>query len=428
MNLQELWETQLATIKDCLSKVNPSEVIAIGITNQRETIGLWNKAGQPLTPAISWQCKRTQSSVDSLKEHEQFINKTTGLTLNPYFSASKLQWLLSRNTQLKAQIEAGEVLAGTIDSWLLYKLTAGASHSTDASNASRTLLFDIHKLSWSPELLKLFEIPSQILPSVQASQGHFGVTAKEVLGHEIPIMALIGDQQAALYGHSCLNEGMAELTCGTGGFLLANLGHSATLRDGLLTSVAWQLQGEKPVYAQEASILSMGSMLEWLARVGLLEKTDNLDELLEKAKQNNEILVMPAVNGYGSPDWKRIQQASICNFSAQAASPEILKATLDGIACRVKEVANHISQLSELRIGGGISRSDYFCQFLADLLELKVLRASNIEATAWGAASLAHAHFTPGELKAKWQVEKAFTPSTNNFAKAHWEKWKAAFG
>jgi glycerol kinase len=424
-DLEVLWQTQLATIKECLNAVDPNQIAAIGITNQRETIGLWNKQGEALTPAISWQCQRTEGLIGRFSAHEERIRQITGLPLNPYFSASKLAWLLQNNPNLNLQ----ELLAGTVDTWLLYKLTAGKAFLTDPSNACRTLLFNLEQNDWSDELLDLFGIPGAILPKVVPSQSEFGLTDKAVLGHQIPICGMIGDQQAALYGHACLEPKMAELTCGTGGFLLFNSGAKPHFTDGLLSSVAWQLSGHAPVYTQEAAILSVGSMLEWLNRLGLIQNTFKIDETISQAAHDADLMVMPALTGFGSPNWSNKQRASILNLGPESAGPEILKATIEGIAFRVKQVILLIDKLIELRLGGGLARSNYFCQLLANTLELKISRSANIEATAWGAASIAHMGFTPKELKNIWHAQKTFQPQLEGvkIAQEKWSHWSEAF-
>jgi glycerol kinase len=424
-DLEILWQTQLKTIKECLSKVDSKEIASIGITNQRETIGLWNKNGQPLTPAISWQCTRTKDSLVSLKDYESKVKEITGLPINPYFSASKLQWLIQNNPSLKSQIEAGEVLAGTIDSWLLFKLTGGLSHFTDLSNASRTMLFDIRKGTWSSELLQLFQIPIQLMPKAVPSQFNYGCTHKEILGCELPIRALIGDQQAALYGHNCLEEGEAELTCGTGGFLLVNSGKEIHLTDGLLTSIAWQKENEEITYTQEAAILTMGSMIEWLKRIGLIEYKSTLDEQLEASNPENNILVMPTITGFGSPNWKKEHQTSIIGLTPSANGASILKATMQGLAFRVKQVVSLIPNITNLRLGGGLSQSNYFCQFLANSLQIPATRSSHPEATAWGAAALS----SPIALQNQIDNGENFLPQAEKQSEvqALWESWIKEF-
>ncbi|MFN5539208.1 MAG: FGGY family carbohydrate kinase [Candidatus Melainabacteria bacterium] len=483
-DLEILWQTQLQTIKACLTQVAPAEILSIGITNQRETIGLWDKQGKPLTPAISWQCNRTKDSLEYITsaELQDQVRKITGLPINPYFSASKLNWLIKNSSvDLQNKIKNGEVLAGTIDSWLLFKLTGNQNHFTDLSNASRTLLLDIRTGNWSDELLKIFEIPKEILPQLKPCQSNFGLTSKEILGCEIMIGAMIGDQQAALYGHGCLEPGMAELTCGTGGFLLSNIGANCgqdlNLKEGLLTSIAWQLQKddieeltclskekgipkqsnsstptplkgdsriehESPrssalgdckaqnreiIYTQEASILSMGSMIEWLARLGIIDKTSDLDELINEAKDIDDLQIMPTITGFGSPYWSLNQKAEMHGLSAGIGSGEILRATMKALAFRVKQVTS--SSIHELRIGGGLSKSNFFCQYLADLLGIAIKRSQNTEATAWGAAIMSHHEFKQEDLLSVWKAEKDFMPNIekSQSARAAYEKWLDRF-
>ncbi len=421
VDLNELWETQLYTLQECLRQIDPNDIEAIGITNQRETIGLWYKNGKPATHAISWQCSRTRDSLQKLKSKEEEIRQITGLPLNPYFSASKLAWLLQNHS-----LENGELLAGTIDSWLLYKLTGNKNFFTDVSNASRTLLFDIKKLQWSERLLQLFDIPREVLPELKPSQFDFGYTDKKVLGYELPIRSLIGDQQAALYGHNCLRAGEAELTCGTGGFLLTNTGNKPAFTYGLLTSVAWQKENAPATYCQEASILTMGSMIEWMQRIGLIENTKDLDNKVAKAKDNN-LLVLPTITGYGSPNWAQNQKGQIANLTANSDGNSILKACLESFAFRVKQVALELPELSILKIGGGLSKSNFFCQLLANLLNIPIVRSDIVEATALGCAFLA----ASTDIQVEFNTEqKIFVPIEKDVQtdKNKFEEWSKYFG
>ncbi|MDX1919254.1 MAG: FGGY family carbohydrate kinase [Candidatus Caenarcaniphilales bacterium] len=427
-DLELLWQTQLSTIKDCLKYFTPQEIASIGITNQRETIGLWDKNGKALKPAISWQCQRTKDTIQEFEKHQNFSREITGLPINPYFSATKLQWLLKNSPEFAQMIKTGEVLAGTVDTWLLYKLTKGKSFLTDYSNASRTLLFDINELEWSEKMCRIFDIPMILLPKALPSQHEFGLSDKEFTGVEIPIRAMVGDQQAALYGHACLDKGLAELTCGTGGFLLLNTGHEPAKTEGLLTSIAWENKEQKPVYMQEASILTMGSMVEWLQRINVIPKDPTaIDSLIGEASNSSTLSVMPSLTGFGSPDWTRNEKASILGLTAEVTGADILKATIDGFAFRIKQVIERLDELKELKIGGGLSRSDYFCQTLANLLRINVHRAANVEATAWGAASLSHHEFQKENLIKLWQKDRSFSPLTNKQIFADWERWKSIF-
>lgn len=430
-DLELLWQTQLATIKDCLKYFDPKEILSIGITNQRETIGIWDKAGKALKPAISWQCQRSKGAIQEYANYQELSLQTTGLPINPYFSATKLHWLLKNSPELLPMISSGELMAGTVDTWLLYKLTKGKSFLTDYSNASRTLLFDINKLNWSEEMCQLFEIPQVLLPKAVSSQYEFGFCDKEFSGVDIPIRAIIGDQQAALYGHACLDKGLAELTCGTGGFLLLNTGTEAVRKDGLLTSIGWEAKGQKAIYVQEASILTMGSMLEWLQRINIIPKDPSLmDSLIEEVSSSNNLSVMPALTGFGSPDWGRNEKASIVGLTAEVTGADILKSTINGFVFRIKQVIDCLQEIKELKIGGGLARSNYFCQSLANLLKINVHRSANVEATAWGTASLSHHEFNQvqvNELQDLWKKDRSFTPLNDEQILLEWCRWKEKF-
>jgi glycerol kinase len=422
-DLNDLWTNQLKTLKQCLNEVNHDEIACIGITNQRETFGFWDKKVQPYSNAISWQCRRSEDRLNKLGHLSESIAKITGLRLDAYFSAGKIAQLLEESPALRSKLHNDELIGGTVDTFLLAKLTAGRIHVTDPSNACRTMLYDINKLKWSQELLKEFAIPENFLPSVKPSNFEFGFTDEKIVGAEIPIHSLIGDQQAALYGHGCFKEGEAELTCGTGGFLLLNTGKRREDREGNLCSIAWQTSNEDPVYCLEAAILTMGSMFEYLKRLGLLD-----DRVISSIQSNDKIeeslFIMPTLMGFGSPYWEKHPKCSIIGLRASMEAQDIFKALIQGFACRVKQIVQKLPRISTLKIGGGIANNNYFCQFLADLLELKIERAANLECTAWGAARMAYEGMG-FEIKVSDKLKNTtFQPNPNKKTFQYYDLWE----
>lgn len=381
------------------AKISPGQIASIGITNQRETVVLWDRhSGAPLSRAIVWQDRRTASICEQLKKQklEGFVQKKTGLLLDPYFSGTKLSWLFAHHPVFKRRAVKGEVCFGTIDSWLLFHLSGKQSHATDFTNASRTLLFDIKKKKWDRDLLRIFRVPKSVLPEAKPSNSLFGkVRSFSPLKDGTPIQALIGDQQAALYGQGCYAAGDSKNTYGTGCFLLLNLGSRlAYSRAGLLTTVACDEKGN-PTYALEGSIFIAGAAIQWL-RDGLkiIRKAAETEFIAKHTSEIGDLIVIPAFTGLGAPYWRADVRGAIFGITRGTTREMLIKATLESIAIQVKEVFDLMKEesgvkLKALRVDGGASQNDYLMQFQADLLDRPVLRANLSESTAWGAAKLA---------------------------------------
>jgi len=396
---EEIWESQLATVQMALegSGIPAAEICAIGITNQRETSLLWDRqTGVPIAPAIVWQDRRTASMCDRLREqgHTELIRSRTGLEVDAYFSATKIAWLLENVDGARARAEAGEICFGTIDSWLLFRLTDGALHATDFSNASRTMLFDIHRGCWDEELCSLLEIPLQLLPDVRPSSGVFGSAAIDPL-RGIPIAGVAGDQQAALFGQRCFDRGLAKCTYGTGCFLLANTGHGAIeSKHRLLTTVAWQ-QDNQVTYALEGSVFIGGAAVQWLRDgLGLIEKASDIEDLARSVDSSDGVVFVPALAGLGAPHWDPHARGSLFGITRGTTKAHLARAALEGMALQVSDLVSAIEldaefSIRELRVDGGASQNSLLMQIQADLLGIPVVRPSQTESTALGAALLA---------------------------------------
>jgi len=417
----EIWESQIACAREALAKAGV-KAAAIGITNQRETVVLWDrKTGVPLHKALVWQDRRTAAFCEDLKQRglEPRVRELTGLLLDPYFSATKLRWLLDNVPGARERAERGELAFGTVDSWLLWKLTDGTVHATDASNASRTLLFDIHRGDWSDELLGLFGIPRALLPEVRPSAGVFGQAAE----FGIPISGIAGDQQAALFGQAALQAGQAKNTYGTGCFLLMHTGAQArTSTQGLLTTRAAQLDAA-PQYALEGSVFVGGAVVQWL-RDGLhaVQASSEVQALALSVPDAAGVMFVPAFAGLGAPYWRPDARGAILGLTRGTTQAHIARAALESIAFQSAAVLAAMNadvgaaeRLTELRVDGGASANDLLMQFQADLLGIPVLRPKVIETTALGAALLAGlgagVYASPEEIDAIWQLDRAFEPS-----------------
>lgn len=421
---QEIWEGELACLKEVLaaSSVPASSIAGIGITNQRETTVVWERAtGRPLHRAIVWQDRRTAELTESLKRQglEALIRERTGLLLDPYFSASKLAWLLEHVEGLRARAERGEVCFGTIDSWLIFRLTGGRSHVTDLSNASRTLLFNIRTLAWDDDLLRLFGVPSAMLPEVLPSAASFGHTCADVTGAEIAITGVAGDQQAALFGQGCLVPGMAKATFGTGAFVVMNSGAVPATGEGVLTTIAWQLPGEAVQYALEGSIFIAGAAIEWLKEgLGLIGSAAEVEALARSVPDSGGVYFVPALSGLGTPYWDPYARGVIAGLTRGSNRAHLARAALEAIAfqtvdaIRAMEKASGIA-LRELRVDGGAARNDLLLELQADLLGAPVLRPRCTEITSLGAALLAGigAGVTDtGSIMRHWALDRRFEP------------------
>ena len=396
-----IWSSVLDTTRQALAEARLSarDITAIGITNQRETIVLWDRAtGKPLHRAIVWQDRRTAGMLDRLRAagHERAVRKKTGLFLDPYFSGSKLRWLLDNVPGARAAAKAGRLAAGTIDAWLVYKLTGGKAHLTDASNASRTLLMNIHTGAWDPALLKLFRIPASVLPEIRPNSGRLAETDPAVFGAPIPIAGIVGDQQAALFGQLCTRAGLVKCTYGTGCFLLMFTGTRAIAsRNRLLTTVAWQI-GDGPItYALEGSVFVGGAAIQWLRDgLHLIATAPEVNELAAKVPDSGGVVVVPAFTGLGAPYWDANARGAIVGITRGTTSAHLARATLEAIAFEVGDLVDAMqrdagTRLRELRVDGGAAASDLLMQMQADQLGVRVARPANLETTALGAAYMA---------------------------------------
>jgi len=395
-----IFSTQIAVFYEALLKIGakPSDVTAVGITNQRETVIVWDrKTGEPIYNAIVWQCRRTAGETDRLKEagYEKIIREKTGLLLDPYFSASKAKWILDNVEGARERARRGELCFGTVDTWLLYSLSGGRIFATDYSNASRTMLFNINTLDWDDELLSLFDIPRAMMPSVQPSASLFGVASKEILGKEILIGGVAGDQQSALFGQCCFDKGMTKNTYGTGGFLLMNTGDTPVFTDsGLLTTVAWGVEG-KVTYALEGSVFVSGAVIQWL-RDGLrvIDSAYDSEYMASKVTDSGGVMLVPAFSGLGAPYWDPYARGTIIGITRDTTKYHIIRAALDAMTYQTADVVSLMERVSGtrvplLRVDGGASANELLLSLQADILGRTIERPSVIETTALGAAYLA---------------------------------------
>jgi glycerol kinase len=384
-NPEEIWDSQLATAREALKRagISASELGAIGITNQRETTILWERrTGRPVYRAIVWQDRRTAGICDELKARglEPVFHQKTGLVLDPYFSGTKIKWILDHHPDLRARAEAGELAFGTVDSWLIFRLTGGQVHATDVTNASRTLLFNIHQLEWDEELLGYLGVPRAILPEVRPSAGSFGETDPGLLGARVPIAGVAGDQQAALFGQACFSAGMAKNTYGTGAFVVMNTGEKAVLGEGVLTTLAWQLPQEGPRYALEGSIFIAGAAVQWLRDgLGLISSSAQVEDLAASVPDNGGVYFVPALVGLGAPHWDAYARGAILGLTRGATKAHLARATLESMAYQTRDAIEAMSRASEvplreLRVDGGAAVNNLLMQFQADILGVPVLR------------------------------------------------------
>ena len=470
---QQIWQTQISCAHDVINQAGllATDVTSIAITNQRESIVVWDKkTGKPLAPAIIWQDRRTASyckklttntSHDSQSDISSDVQRITGLRLDPYFSASKIAWLLEHNPKWRARIDNDEIAVGTIDSWLIYKLTGG-EHVIDVTNASRTLLYDINKMEWSEELCARFAIPMNLLPKVLPSDGDFGKTKKGLFAKQIPIHAVLGDQHAALFGQGCLDAGMAKNTYGTGCFLLMNIGTKPKLSEHkLLTTIAWQkksasfrsdslsleqivksgrrmLQPPKKevTYALEGSVFMAGAIVQWLRdNLGMIQKSDEIEQLARQVDSSEDVVLLPAFTGLGAPYWRSDVSASITGMSRGTTKAHIARAALEAVAYQTYDVLIAMQKdsphpLTELRVDGGAANNDLLMQFQADLLNVPVLRPKDTEVTAKGVALLAGLKtglYDEATIQASWQVDRIFEPQmSNDMREQYLRKWQQA--
>lgn len=397
---EEIWATQMGLMYEAMSKLDVTfkNIAAIGITNQRETTVLWDKnTGRPVHKAIVWQCRRTAEYCDELKNMgmAEFFRNKTGLVLDAYFSGTKLRWLLDNVQDARAKAQQGDLLFGTIDSWIIWKLTGGKVHVTDYSNASRTMLFNIHTLKWDQDILKLMDIPENLLPEVKPSSCVYGTTDSKLFGEEVPIAGAGGDQQCALFGQTCFQQGEVKNTYGTGGFMLMNTGtvpvHS---KNGLVTTIAWGVD-DKVEYALEGSIFVAGAAIQWLRdELGLIRDAADSEHLAKSVSDSNGCYVVPAFVGLGAPYWDQYARGAIVGLTRGVNRCHIIRATLESIAYQINDVLQAMQEdskmaISSLRVDGGACNNDFLMQFQADILNTPVVRPHCVETTAMGAAYLA---------------------------------------
>lgn len=447
----EIWSTQIGVVTEALARKNISihDIDGIGITNQRETTILWDKeTGEPVYNAIVWQCRRTAPIVEELEEkgYTEEIRQKTGLIPDPYYSGTKIRWILDEIENGQERAENGELLFGTVDTWLLYRLTGGKVHKTDYSNASRTMLFNIHTLEWDEELCKMLNIPMNIFPEVQDSSSHFGVTDKSFLGAEIPITGIIGDQQSSLFGQTCFEKGEAKNTYGTGAFLLMNAGKEPVLSDdGLVTTIAWGLNGEV-TYALEGSIFVAGSAISWLKdKIRIIDSAKDTDYMATRVDDTEGVYFVPSLTGLGAPYWDPYARGTLVGMTFSTTKYHLVRATLESLAYLSYDVLTAMektigSELSELKVDGGASNNDFLMQFQSDMIRKNVIRPDFTESTARGAAFLAGLEIgfweNKQELREKQEVFCIYEPEMEerlrdekikNWHRAvkrslHWEK------
>ena len=396
----EIWATLLGVAVEAMQKIGAraSDIAAIGITNQRETTIVWDKnTGEPVCRAIVWQCRRTSEYCDSLKEKglTEVFRQKTGLVIDAYFSGTKLRWILENVPGVRARAERGELLFGTVETWLIWKLTGGKVHATDYSNASRTMLFNINTLQWDEDILKELDIPACMLPSPLPSSGLFGMSAPQLLGGEIPIAGAAGDQQAALFGQTCFTPGEAKNTYGTGCFLLMNTGKTPVFsKNGLVTTIAWGIDG-RVEYALEGSIFIAGAAIQWLRdEMKLIESAQDSEYMARKVPDTNGCYVVPAFTGLGAPHWDQYARGVVVGLTRGCNKYHIIRATLDSLAYQVNDVltamrADSGIELAALKADGGASANNYIMQTQADIIGAPVIRPTCVESTAMGAAYLA---------------------------------------
>ena len=438
----EIWSTQLGVAVEAMNKigVDSKDVAAIGITNQRETVIVWDKnTGEPIYHAIVWQCRRTAQFCDSLKDKglTEFFRQKTGLLIDAYFSGTKIKWILDNVEGAREMAQAGDLLFGTVDTWLIWNLTKGKVFVTDYTNASRTMLFDIHKRDWDDEILNKLEIPRSMLPQVKPSSCIYGYTDESVIGGEIPIAGAAGDQQAALFGQCCFDAGEAKNTYGTGCFLLMNTGDKAVASDnGLLTTIAASTEGEIR-YALEGSVFVAGAAIQWLRdELRMIKSAPQSQEYAMEVEDTNGVYVVPAFTGLGAPYWNPYARGTIVGLSRGAKKEHFIRATLESLAYQTQDVLEAMEKdsgikLKNLRVDGGASANDFLMQFQADIMNKEVLRPECIETTALGAAYLAG--IATGfwkdkeDIRKNWFLEKTFLPfMSQEERKKKLKGWKRA--
>lgn len=422
---KDIWSSEASVIAEAITSmgINGLNIAGIGITNQRETTIVWDaETGEPVYNAIVWQDRRTSEYCDSLKEQNLtgFIREKTGLIIDAYFSATKIRWILENVPGARARAEAGKLRFGTVDTWLLWNLTRGECHMADVSNASRTMLFNIHTLNWDEDLMKLFGIPMSMLPEVHSSSEIYGYTKTTIFAHKVPVAGIAGDQQAALFGQMCTTPGSVKNTYGTGCFLLMNSGTKPiTSSHNLLTTIAWKI-GDTVNYALEGSIFVGGSVVQWLRDgLGIIKSSSEIESLAMTVPDNGGVYFVPALTGLGAPYWDQYAKGTICGLTRGTTAAHIARAALEGIAFETMDIVNAMEhdagiKLAELKVDGGASRNNLMMQFQADILGTKVIRPKVTETTAMGAcylAGLATGYWDSlDDIKRQWNADKVFEP------------------
>lgn len=443
-NPDDIWQSTLKTMRLALekAKLQGSQISAIGITNQRETVAVWNRdTGKPVYNAIVWQCRRTQDICEKLRKakKDKMIAKKTGLVLDPYFSATKIQWILKNVERARQQAKNGDIITGTVDTFLLWKLTAGLSHKTDVSNASRTMLMDIHKAWWDDELLDLFQVPENMLPEIAASNSEFGVTkGLGFLPDGIPISGIAGDQQSALFGQACFAVGEAKCTFGTGSFLLLNTGSKAVVsKSRLLTTIAWKLKNQDMVYALEGGAFICGAAVQWLRDgLHLFQKSAEVEDLARTVEDTGGVEFVPALTGLGAPHWRPEARGVICGLTRGTTKAHIARATLEAMALQNVDVLvamqNDLGKkLKNIKVDGGAAANNLLMQMQADYLGTNVIRPKLVETTAMGAAYLAGIGVgvwkDQSEIQKIWKVDQEFKVEINlKTRKERLQRWEEA--
>lgn len=424
----EIWSTEYSVAVEAMAKIGakPEDIAGIGITNQRETTIVWDKrTGIPVYNAIVWQCRRTSNFCDELKEKgfEAKIKSKTGLILDPYFSGTKIKWILDNVEGARQEAEAGNLLFGTVDTWLIWNLTKGKIHATDYSNASRTMLYNIYDLKWDEELLEMMDIPMSMMPKVLPSSYTYGVTDKFLFGAEIPIAGVAGDQQSALFGQTCYEEGTAKNTYGTGCFMLMNTGEKAVeSKNGLITTIAWGVD-EKVEYALEGSVFVAGAAIQWLRdELRMIKSAADTEEYCLAVEDTNGVYMVPAFVGLGAPYWDPYARGTIVGLTRGAKKEHFIRAVVESLAYQSYDILKAMEEdsgitLKSLRVDGGASANNFLMQFQSDVLGVDVLRPEVIETTAYGAACLAGLAIgifkSKDEIKSKWTLSRRFSPSIN---------------
>lgn len=438
---REIWSSQSSVTAEVIAKagVRSEEISSIGITNQRETVVVWDReTGKPVYNAIVWQDRRTSEYCSRLVDEgkAELVRSKTGLIIDAYFSATKVRWILDHIEGAREKAEQGKLCFGTIDSWLIWKFTRGKSHVTDITNASRTMLFNIYEDRWDDELLKLFSIPREMLPEVKESSGLFAETSGDTTGFSLPIMGVAGDQHAALFGQLCLEPGMVKNTYGTGCFLVMNLGEEpVTSKSNLLTTVAWKRDG-KISYALEGSIFIAGAVIQWIRdELGLIRSAAETEQMARSVEDNGGVYLVPALTGLGAPHWDQFARGTIMGLTRGSGKAHIVRAALESIAYQVTDVVQAMQEdagetIAELRVDGGASANDFLMQFQSDMLNTMVTRPRIMETTALGAAYLAGLASgfwkDTDELQEQWKADKQYQPgmedSHRNELLKNWQK------